>query len=198
MIVLAWALLLTPADIGQPSGEPTIIYRALEVVGGQRALMIYKAGTWTVTQKDKGKFGTREGVSTFQYTIQGPTQCKVLHADLSTTILLNGNRAWVLRADREPSLESLSGELLASLRDTVYVEWMTTFLPLREKGTPLTVSRDFQFSLAVEKRGRKVTASPSVLSGTIFRRVALVVPARSPRHNRRDSHQILKATFSLR
>ena len=139
MLKRTWAfavlsLFLSLAVMGRADDKDcrTIIDKAIQAVGGEEQLAKNKALTW----KEKGTF-YGEGAAqpyTGTYAVQWPDQFR-MEIQGVFTLVLNDDKGWFTEGGK---MQEMSKEQLAQQKETQYASWITTLLPLKEKGFELS------------------------------------------------------------
>jgi hypothetical protein len=132
-------LALTGPVRADDQGETrALVDKAIKALGGKDKLARFKAATW----KAKGTlYGNEEVSFEAEWTVQGPEKHRI-EADAEANgqkfkvfIVLNGDMGWFKLADNS---EDLNKDRLTEEKERAYLDWLTTFLPLQDKGLKLS------------------------------------------------------------
>jgi hypothetical protein len=135
--ILVLILLSAPVRAGEAD---TVLSQAIEAHGGDKAL----ARTRLMIQTLKGEITSLDTSvpATCEETLQLPDRCRwsyemeVKAQKVTVQLALNGDKGW-----RSPggAVKELTKAEFDEVRERAYAAWLTTLLPLREKGFELKV-----------------------------------------------------------
>jgi len=124
---------------GDPAEPRTVIARAIKALGGEGNLSKQKA----VTLKGGGTFyGLGEGIPfTGEWSIQLPSQMRVaIESKVNGQVfrmvrVVNGDKGW--SKDNDDAPKEMTKEQLDEKREELYGDWVSTLVPLKDKGFKL-------------------------------------------------------------
>jgi hypothetical protein len=135
MSLLAACLALTVPALpsGEEAGAKALLERAIKAAGGADRLSRLRATAF----KAKGSEQVEGKPKPFksEWHIQGLTQARTLttfEGDTKPTLrVVNGDKGWFREGDGPT--EDMTKEDLQDVKESLYVNWVTTLVPLREK-----------------------------------------------------------------
>jgi hypothetical protein len=143
IVCLAAVLALTAAGAARAQdkdGAAAVIDKAIKAVGGEAKIAKYKAQTF----KAKGTFyGMGEGIAyTGEWAEQGADKMRAqIEADggggmkFTFVRVVNGDKVWMKFGD--DTQEVTGKDEITEAKEELYADWITTLLPLKEKGFEL-------------------------------------------------------------
>jgi outer membrane lipoprotein-sorting protein len=147
-LFLSIAVLFLVVGLVRPGEQPSpqqIIAKAIKAHGGEANLRKYQ----TLTMKDKGTMYADDG--TLNYTadsvVQGKDRLrftmksKVKDKPFQVIVVVNGDKGWLKINDQT---KRMSKDQLEEQQAEMYAGWLTTLVPLKEKGFQLSAVGEIQ------------------------------------------------------
>jgi hypothetical protein len=135
-LILAVSVALVAVGLSRAddrSEAMALIDKAIKASGGEAKLAKFNAQSW----REKGTYyGMGNGLPyTGVYVIQRPDKFS-MEIEGAFKIVLNGDKGWIKSGDGAAT--EMTKEQLAEQKEEQYTGWVTSLLPLKEKGYTLT------------------------------------------------------------
>jgi len=132
--VASLAALVAVHSVGadDQKGARAVIDKAIKAQGGADKLAKYKGSTWS----EKGTYyGMGDGLPyTGTYAVLWPDKMR-MDIENAFVMVLNGDKGWV---QMNGETKEMTKEQLAAEKEERYAGWVTTLVPLKDKGFTLT------------------------------------------------------------
>ncbi len=162
VLLFGFCLALAATRADDQGGARAILDKAIQAAGGEETLAKLKA----VTVKGKGTLHEKEDSPfTTEVSVEGSGRARILietkeDGKLSKEIqVIDGDKGWTKTDDEEA--KDLDEGTLKDMKDWLYINWVTTLVPLRDKDFQLTALGDSKagdravVGIRVSHKGRK-------------------------------------------
>ncbi len=136
---LVVALPLAAARADDPAQAKAVLDKAIQAAGGEQTLARFKA----VTVKGKGTLHEKKDTPfTTEVSVEGADRASIVNDSKEDgkptreVDVIDGDKGWT-KKDNEAA-EELDDATLKDLKEWLYVNWVTTLVPLRGEGFQLT------------------------------------------------------------